>query len=221
MISSGYNHAVQFTTIFFDLDDTLYPSSSGLWQAIKTRMNAYMSERVGIPQQEIPSLREKYFKQYGTTLRGLEAHHQVDVADFLAYVHSLPLNDYIRPDPLQRSIFDSIGTRNYIFTNADQAHAKRVLAVLQLESYFEGIVDVNMMAPFCKPMPESFTVAMELAGETDPSRCMLVDDLPRTTKAAREFGMFAVLYGARASGADADAWLSNWSELPNLLNNQR
>lgn len=211
---------MRFKTIFFDLDDTLYPSTSGLWQAIKARMNTYMSERIGIPQNEIPSLRESYFNQYGTTLRGLEAHHQVNVADFLAYVHALPLKDYIHPDGLQRSIFASLDTRNYIFTNADQVHAKRVLTELQLESYFEDIVDVNMMAPFCKPMPESFKLAMKLAGETDASRCMLVDDLPRTTRAARELGMFAVLYGNQAPTLDADACLSDWSELPSLLDHQ-
>jgi len=184
-------------------------------------MNTYMRDRIGIPQKEIPNLREKYFKQYGTTLRGLEAHHQVDVADFLAYVHELPLNDFIHPDPLQRSIFASLNTSNYIFTNADRAHANRVLAVLQLEPYFDSIVDVNRMAPFCKPMPEAFNLAMQLAGETDPSRCMVVDDLPRTTRAAREFGMFAVLYGIQASDSDADACLSDWSELPSLLDHQR
>ena len=29
---------MRFSTLFFDLDDTLYPSENGLWQAIKERI---------------------------------------------------------------------------------------------------------------------------------------------------------------------------------------
>ena len=94
-----YNHLVKYTTIFFDLDDTLYPASTGLWYAIKERMNIYMRDRMGFDPAEIPHVREKYFLQYGTTLRGLQANHDIDVQDFLAFVHDLPLEDYIQPNP--------------------------------------------------------------------------------------------------------------------------
>ena len=63
---------MRFSTLFFDLDDTLYPASTGLWHAIKERMNMFMHERLCLPEAEIPALREQYFKTYGTTLRGLQ-----------------------------------------------------------------------------------------------------------------------------------------------------
>ncbi len=119
-----YNHAVKFTTVFFDLDDTLYPSSTGLWEAIKERMNVYMRDRMGFDPAEIPQVREKYYLQYGTTLRGLQAHHEIDVQDFLAFVHDLPLADFILPNPDLCTIISALGTRNFIFTNADAAHAR-------------------------------------------------------------------------------------------------
>jgi pyrimidine 5'-nucleotidase len=209
---------VRFTTVFFDLDDTLYPSSTGLWRAIKARMNDYMRVRLGFDEKEIPHLREKYFMQYGTTLRGLQANHNVNVEDFLAYVHDLPLKDYLTPDPFQRSVIASLPTRNLIFTNADISHARRVLAALDLDDLFDVIVDVNAVAPYCKPMPESFDIAMKAAGETDPARCVMIDDLPRTTRAARENGMFGILFGHHGHHPDADACLTDWSELPRLLN---
>jgi len=90
---------VKYTTIFFDLDDTLYPASTGLWYAIKERMNIYMRDRMGFDPAEIPQLREKYYLQYGTTLRGLQANHEIDVDEYLAFVHDLPLKDYIQPNP--------------------------------------------------------------------------------------------------------------------------
>lgn len=212
-----YNHPVRFTTIFFDLDDTLYPSSAGLWSAIKARMNQYMLERMGFAEADIPRLREKYFLEYGTTLRGLQANHQMDVNDFLAYVHDLPLSNYLTPNPVQRSVIASLPLRKLIFTNADIPHAQRVLRTLQLDDLFDAIVDVNAVAPYCKPMPESFDIAMKTARETDPARCIMIDDLTRTTRAARACGMAAILYGGVLANGDADAQFLDWRELPGLL----
>ena len=209
---------MKFTTIFFDLDDTLYPSSTGLWLAIKERMNIYMRERMGFDPAEIPQLREQYYRQYGTTLRGLQAHHNVDVEDYLAFVHDIPLDAYIQPNPSLCGLIASLGTRNLIFTNADASHARRVLTALALDSCFETIVDVNAVAPYCKPMPESFQIAMRMAGESDPTRCVMIDDLPRTTKTAREAGFFSILFGQDEPHPDADATLTDWSKLSAILN---
>lgn len=212
---------MKFSTIFFDLDDTLYPASTGLWQAIKERMNIYMRDRMGFDPAEIPQVREKYYLQYGTTLRGLQAHHEIDVEDFLAFVHDLPLDDYIQPRPELCELIASLGTRNLIFTNADAAHARRVLKALDLDECFENIVDVNAVAPYCKPMPESFEIAMRMAGESDPGRCVMIDDLPRTTRAAREAGLFSILFGQDRPHPDANATLANWNELATVLNGKK
>jgi len=208
---------MRFTTLFFDLDDTLYPSSTGLWTAIKDRINLYMRERMSIPENEVPVLREQYFKMYGTTLRGLQARHDVDVEDYLAFVHDLPLKDYLTPNSTQREIIASLPIRKLIFTNADVLHARRVLAALQLEDLFDNIVDVNTVAPYCKPMPESFAIAQELANEPDPRKCVVIDDLPRTTRSALEAGMASLLYGTDEPTANASGVFKDWKHLPILL----
>jgi putative hydrolase of the HAD superfamily len=208
---------VRFSTIFFDLDDTLYPPSSGLWPTLKRRMSLYMIERVGIPAAEVPGLREAYFREYGTTLRGLQANHAIDVEDYLAYVHDVPLADYIGPDPDEQKVLASLPTRNLIFTNADANHARRVLRTLDIEGCFVDIVDVNRMEPYCKPSPEAFALAMQIAGEGDPARCVMIDDLPHTTRAARKQGLFALLYGSRQAREDADGAFTDWRTLPGLL----
>jgi putative hydrolase of the HAD superfamily len=211
---------MHFTTIFFDLDDTLYPSNTGLWKAIKERMNIYMRERMGFPEDQIAHIREKYFLQYGTTLRGLQAHHEIDVQDFLAFVHDLPLKDYLTPNPTLRSIIASLPTRNLIFTNADVPHAERVLTVLGLRDLFDTIVDVNAIDPYCKPMPESFQIAIQAAGETDPSKCVMIDDIHRTTSAASKAGLFSILYNETFPAGSADAHLTDWDQLIPILESQ-
>jgi len=208
---------MRFSTLFFDLDDTLYPSSTGLWLAIKERMNMYMRDRLSIPEGDIPTLREHYFKIYGTTLNGLQKHHQVDKDEYLAYVHDLPLQDFLTPNPVLRDVIASLPTRNLIFTNADVHHARRVLKTLKLDDHFETIVDVNAVAPYCKPMPESFAIAQELADEPDPRKCVMIDDLPRTTRAALEVGMASLLYGSDIPSPDASGVFTDWTHLPILL----
>ncbi|MBK8822598.1 MAG: pyrimidine 5'-nucleotidase [Anaerolineales bacterium] len=208
---------MRFTTIFFDLDDTLYPSNAGLWLAIKNRMNDFMRERMNIPEAEIPALREKYYLQYGTTLHGLKKHHNISEEEFLAYVHDLRLEDYLTPDAQQREIIASLPTRNLIFTNADIPHAERVLTALNLRDLFTTIIDVTTVAPYCKPMPEAFSIAMKLAGESDPARCIMIDDLKRTTRAAKAIGMSSILFGETASSEDASASLSDWNDLTDIM----
>ncbi len=212
-----YNRPVTITTVFFDLDDTLYPAKSGLWNGIKERINLYINERMGISLEQAPILRQKYLEQYGTTLLGLHANYSLDVREFLDFVHDLPLRDYIQPAPGLRPVLEALPARKFIFTNADVNHAQRVLNVLELDGCFDGVLDILEMWPHCKPMPASFEMALALAGEVHPQRCALIDDLPRNTRAARQRGIFSILYGAVAPHPDADAVLTDWTALPDLL----
>ncbi len=208
---------MRFQTLLFDLDETLYPSSSGLWMAIRDRINTYLRERMGIPAEQVELLREQYFRDYGTTLRGLQANFNVDMEEYLAFVHNLPLGVYLQPDPEMREVIIALPAKKYIFTNADKAHANRVLDVLGLTGLFDGILDVHTIAPYCKPMPESFEKALRAVGSPDPGNCALLDDQARITRAASHLGMFSILVGKDSAGMDADAAIKNWNKLPGLL----
>lgn len=186
---------VLYTTLFFDLDETLYSSSCGLWPIIQQRMTHYMDERLGLPRESIPTLRRKYFETYGTTLRGLQIHHQVDAEDYLAYVHDLPLGEYLRPVAGLREILLSLPQPRLIFTNADSDHAGRVIQVLGLEGCFQGIIDIRRLEFTCKPEDAAYQKALAIAGEERPERCVLFDDSPVNLEAAKKFGFLPVLVG--------------------------
>jgi putative hydrolase of the HAD superfamily len=211
---------MRFNTLFFDLDETLYPSSSGLWLAIRERINAFMRERMGFPPDQIEVLREKFFREYGTTLRGLQANYSVDVDEYLAFVHDVPLEPHLHPDPELRRIIEAIPARKFIFTNADCAHARRVTKVLGLDGLWDQCIDVHVIAPYCKPMPESFELALKAAGSPDPHACALLDDQARITRAARSLGLFTILVGKETAGQDADVALLKWADLNALLDGQ-
>jgi putative hydrolase of the HAD superfamily len=208
---------MRFSTFFFDLDETLYPPGSGLWAEVRARINAYLHERMGFPLDQVESLRENYFREYGTTLRGLQAHHQVDMDDYLEFVHDVPIQQYLHPDPELRLAIQKIPARKFIFTNASANHANRVLETLGLKELFNGIIDVHVIYPFCKPMPEAFALALQAAGSPDPHTCVLLDDQRRITRAAGQLGMYSVLVGGIAPGQDADATLLHLADLPDLF----
>ncbi len=185
-----------YTTLFFDLDDTLYPATTGLWNAIRDRMSEYMVERLGLSLEEVTALRHVYFETYGTTLRGLQKHFQVDADEYLAYVHDLPLQRYIQPNPGLAALIESLPQRKWVFTNADEAHACRVLEALGLAGCFQGIADVRALHYYCKPEQEAYERALVLAGELDPRRCALFDDSPRNLAPATALGFTTVLVSA-------------------------
>ena len=209
---------MSFSTYFFDLDETLYPRSSGLWTAIRERIDLFLLNRMGVPQEQLATIREKYFQEYGTTLRGLQVNYSVNTDEYLAFVHDVPLGDYLQPDPKLRSALESIPGKKYIFTNADSSHATRVIKAVGLEDLWDGIIDVHTMAPYCKPMAESFQIALRSAGNPHLHTCVLLDDQARITRAARSLGIFTVLVGKEDPVYDADEALVNLTDLPGLLN---
>lgn len=212
---------MRFTTIFFDLDDTLYPADSGLWTVIKERINLYMHEKMGLTWQEIPSLRQHLYRTYGTTMRGLKTIYDIDELDYLAYVHDIPLQNYLQPIPNLRETIENLPQRKFIFTNADHNHARRVIHALELDGCFEKIIDILAIYPYCKPMTEAYRIAMQEAGETDPYHCVFIDDSTPNVTEAHRLGFYSIRIGKDEASTDSDANLASLVDLKHVLPNGR
>jgi putative hydrolase of the HAD superfamily len=204
-------------TLFLDLDDTLYSPSTGIWPAIGVRIDLYMIERLHLPAENVPSLRRMLFGQYGTTLRGLVETMQIDPVDYLDFVHDVPVEKILQPDPLLREVLSGLGQRKVIFTNADYKHAHRVLDALAVGDCMDQVIDILAITPYCKPQPGAFVCALRLAGEDDPSVCVLVDDGVPNLSAARRFGLRTVRVGSPESSADYEVGIATIHELPGAI----
>ncbi len=178
--------------ILFDLDETLYPSRSGLMADIGALMGRYMEERLEMPAAEVPALRQHYYHTYGTTMRGLQIHHGIDPDDYLAYVHDLPLEDYIGPNDALDEALDEIEIEKAVFTNASKEHARRVLKILGVERHFNRIIDVRATGYIGKPDPGAYRRALEILG-AEGHECLLVDDNVQNLEPAKKLGMITVL----------------------------
>jgi putative hydrolase of the HAD superfamily len=208
---------MHFNTLYFDLDDTLYPPSSGLWDAIRDRMNEYMQRLIDLPLTEIVKLRQSYLEQYGTTLRGLQAHYDVDVDEYLDFVHDLPLEKYIQPDPHLRTILLGLPQKRWIFTNSDGNHAQRVINILGINDCFEGVIDIRAVDFVCKPDKIAYQRALTFTLDVDPTRCVIFDDALRNLYPARELGFFTVLVGRNGLEPSVDQTIPSLHELGDCM----
>jgi len=188
--------------ILFDLDETLYPKETGLMALVSVRINDYMRLRLGIPASQIPEVRKRYYRLYGTTSRGLYLHHHLDVDDYLAYVHDLPVEAYLSPDPLLDEVLGKIEAEKAVFTNSPSDYVERVLSALGVERHFDRIFDIYFLEQINKPDKRAYLKVIEVL-ESDGQDCLIVDDSVRNLKPGKDLGMVTVLVGdGKEEGVD-------------------
>ena len=184
-------------TWILDLDNTLYPAGLGLFPLIDERIDAFMGQRLGLDPEAIPELRETYRHRFGVTLGGLIAEHRVDPEEYLAFVHDVPLEPFLQPNPALVDTLENLPGRKVIFTNGSTGHAHAVLGHLGINGQIEGIYDIGFMDYVPKPFVHGYRkLLLEL--DVDPQTCWMVDDLAANLDTGRELGMTTVLVGPRA-----------------------
>jgi putative hydrolase of the HAD superfamily len=190
--------------LLFDLDDTLYPRSSGVMDEIRRLMIRYLSERLDISEEEANTLRRHYFTTYGTTMRGLQINYHIDPDEYLSYVHNIALDRYLKANARLDEVLGSLPQTKVVFTNASRQHAGRVLDILGIRRHFDRIVDVRDLGYNCKPEPSAYQIICELIGAR-PEECLLIEDNMRNLEPAKALGMMTVLVpdnGTAPAGAE-------------------
>ena len=188
-------------TWLFDLDNTLYPASSGFTGEIEKRMTAYVERITGLPRDEAYKLQKQYLAEYGLTLGGLVAHHAVDPADFHTIFHDLPL-DILARDAALLAALERLPGRRLIFTNADDFHARRVLDHLALSHLFSEIFHIGSADYVPKPSPANMA-RIRADHAIDPAATAFFEDSERNLAPAADIGMTTVLVGPHAEASTA------------------
>lgn len=198
-----------------DVDNTLYPTGNGLWEAIGHRINLYMIERLGYHPDEVTHRRTSYLNAFGTTLNALRHYYGIEPSDFLAFVHDLPLQDYLRPSPELDGMLRRLPLRKVIFTNADAQHAERVMAHLGISHHFERIIDILALEYQNKPDAIAYRKALEFLSAR-PEECLFVDDSLSNLLPAHAMGMITVLVGDGGEKQGADYQIASITDLKTL-----
>jgi putative hydrolase of the HAD superfamily len=198
------------SAILFDLDNTIYPASSGVMKGVDVRITEYVQNLLGIDLGQAQELRRHYYLTYGTTLNGLQRHHSVDAEDYLAYVHDIALENFLASDAELDHLLSLLAATKAIFTNSPAEHARRVLRVLGIERHFAHIFDIRFSGFRPKPDPTVYQSVLDTLGIAG-REAILVEDTAQNLAPARALGMTAILIG---EASDARAAESPRSEGP-------
>lgn len=205
--------AMRFDTLLFDLDDTLYPSNCGIMDAIGLKMVQYMVVKLGVPENTVEVERERLFNLYGTTRRGLQAEYHIDEDDFMEFIHNIPLTQYLSINNTLQTLLNALPQRKIVFTNTDSDYAYRILSVLGVDEYFEQIIDIRSINPWCKPQQEAFVKALEIAKIRNTNQCAMIDDAFRNLVVAHDLGLYTIQVGTKELIPPIDMVVSRVEEL--------
>src|SRR5215471_20477555 len=137
---TGARPLAEIETWIFDLDNTLYPVSCRLFDQIHARMTRFIANRLELTPEAALAVQKTYFREHGTTLRGLMTVDRIDPDDFLAFVHEVDLS-CVPQDPILASALSALPGRKIVHTNGSRRHAERLLNHLGLAESFCGIID--------------------------------------------------------------------------------
>jgi putative hydrolase of the HAD superfamily len=188
----------------FDLDNCLYPASTGLFALIDERMSAYIERLLGCGPEEAKRIQKAHFHVHGTTLAGLMQEHGVDPHDFLADVHDIPL-DRVQADERLARLLGRLPGRRFVFTNGDAPYARRVLEAIGVHHRFDDLHDIHASKLRPKPDPHGYELLCKRFG-IDPKFAMLADDMVKNLVPAKALGMTTVWVdnGSEQAGRDYD-----------------
>jgi putative hydrolase of the HAD superfamily len=203
----------------FDLDNTLYENPRHR-DEMDNRIELFFQKRLSLEPSWAHALRVQYRTQYGTALRGLMIHHQVDPNEFLDHVHrGLPLEPLDSP-PDARRILSLLACPRSIFSNAPGDYAARMLEVLGLGDLFSNIYGIDATAYIGKPDPEAYAFVLSSLGASGQD-CLFVEDTPANLAPAKALGMTTVYLGpaqqARGREKDIDHQVERFAELSDVF----
>jgi putative hydrolase of the HAD superfamily len=205
----GTGRVVDFAAIdtwIFDLDNTLYPASCNLFDQIHRRMGEFISDLLAVDLAEAKRLQKIYFREHGTTLRGLMNVHNIDPTAFLDHVHQIDLSP-VPADVALAAALAALPGRKLVFTNGTVRHAENILSHLGIAEHFVGLFDIADCNYVPKPDPAGYAELVRRFG-IDPSRAVMIEDMAKNLAPAAALGMTTVwLRGTiewATEGAEAD-----------------
>ena len=177
-------------TWIFDLDNTLYSADSGIFQQVHELMGKFVSNHLKIEMNEAKKIQKKYYKQHGTTLRGMMDNHGVDPDYFLSEVHKL---DYsiVNSNKELNDQLNKLNGKKIIYTNANMQHTLDVLEQIELTNFFDEIFDIKMADYIPKPEITPYEQIIKKYN-LKPNSCAMFDDIAKNLVPAKKVGFTSI-----------------------------
>jgi putative hydrolase of the HAD superfamily len=193
-----------------DVDNTLYPQTSGIFDLIDKRINSYMKKFLNMNEKTINQTRLYYWNKYGTTMSGLIKHHNIDPYHFLDYTHDIDVSKNIKQNQEVLLKLKQINAVKIAFTNAPKKHAQQILNALGIIDQFIDIFDIISADFIGKPNKYPYEKIINL---TKAKSYFMADDWEKNLKTAKELGVYTILIGSKESDS-ADLVFEKFEDIP-------
>ena len=177
VLYTAYNIPMRFTTFFFDLDDTLYPPHRPVGKFAGASTLTCASGWVSPPSRSrnsrkiFPRIRDNLARSAGQSQGG---HGRLPGFRPRCPTQPLPSLRTRNSAPLSRGS----GPEVHLHQCRHQP-CQACTGCGWVAGAFDGIIDVHAIAPYCKPMPGAFELALKAAGNPDPApaSCSMTRDV--------------------------------------------
>jgi putative hydrolase of the HAD superfamily len=151
----------------------------------------YVARLLNVDEAEAERVQKSFYREHGTTLRGLMLSHNVDADEFLQFVHDID-HSVVKPDPALGAAILRLPGKRYIFTNGSRHHAEKVAERLGFPRHFEDIFDIVAADLVPKPQAETYDRFVKRFG-ISPRNAAMFEDLSRNLAVPKAVGMTTVL----------------------------
>jgi len=202
----------------FDLDNTLHDARSRIFPAMHDQINAFLRRQFDVDDAGANTMREHFWRTYGTTLEGLWRHHAVHPRRFLAETHVFPeLADMVVRENALKHALERLGGTKLVFSNAPRHYVEQVLQAIGLKRYFDAVYTIEDARYRGKPSLHGFHFLLR-KHNLDPHRCAFVDDMLENLRTAHRLGMTTVWVSPlRRSVSFVDVRVASVTELPRRI----
>ena len=154
-------------------------------------MKEFISKNLNVSLEEAFIIQKKYFKENGTTLRGLMLHNKMEPGPFLRFVHDIDLSSLKKNSELKKFLKNYTG-KKIIFTNGTKEHAYNVLKKVSILEEIDYIYDIENANYIPKPNKVTYYKLLSKFNLV-PKNTAMLDDIPINLKTAKEVGIKTIL----------------------------
>ena len=171
----------------FDLDNTLYPARCNLFAQIDVRIGRYISDWLKVDAEEARRVQKQYWRDHGTSMRGMMSLHGVDPRHYLDYVHDIDYSPVAGQPGARAGRWPRCRAASSIFTAGDVPHAEKVMERLGVAHHFEAIFDIVAGDYWPKPHQAIYD-KLVAKHDVDPTRAAFADDIVGQPQAGARHG---------------------------------
>jgi len=204
--------------ILIDIDNTIYSKETGLQNTIIKRAKSFIKNITNFETQEIDSLANQLYTQYGTILSGLIQEYRIDPEEFIKFVFDVEICDFLIEDLQVKEVLTKLPGRKFVFSNSPKEYIEKILHCLGIYDCFDGVFDRRYFDYGSKSEPVVYRKVINYLN-VSPMDCVLVDDKLANILIAKKLGFKTIWINENGLQdiSNADFVISKFVDIDKIL----